>query len=163
MQLSLLQLTQLLLSLWWLHMLLELPLFQLFPSIPLLYTKEAKSLPVQSLKVNLLLVLLSMQVILDMVSPTMVGVMVMELHILLALFLPPHPPLHLLKHLQLLMSERNVKLMLMLRLILNLGITVIMATHIVDTMAMAMDIMVDTMDIPMDMDITMANKQIKPK
>merc|ERR1719219_2746283 len=104
-----------------------------------------------------------MQVILDMVSPTMVGVTVMELHILL--LLPLHPPLHLLKHLQLLMSERNVTLMLMpmLRLILNLGITVIMATHMVDTMAMDMDIMVDTMDIPMDMDITMANKQIKPK
>merc|ERR1712036_191808 len=101
-----------------------------------------------------------------MVSPTMVGVTVMELHTLL--FLLPHPPLHLLKHLQLLMSERNAKLMLMpmLRLILNLGITVIMATHIVDTMAMDMDIMVDMvdiMDIPMDMDITMANKQIKPK
>merc|ERR1712066_39626 len=150
--------TLLLLSLLLLLMLLELPFFQLFPSIPLLYTKEAKSFPVQSLQVTLLLPLLSMQVILDMVSPTMVGVTVMELHILL--FLLPHLPL--------LMSERNVKLMLMpmLRLILNLGITVIMATHIVDTMAMDMDIMVDmvdTMDIPMDMDITMANKQIKPK
>merc|ERR1719510_1855972 len=110
-QLSLLQLIQLLLSPWWLHMLLELPFFQLSPSIPLLYTKEAKSLPVQSLKVNLLLGLLSMQVISDTVFLTMamVGVMVLELHILLLLSqLPPLLPL-LPKHLQLLMSERNVK------------------------------------------------------
>merc|ERR1719219_355680 len=168
-QLSLLQLTLLLLSLLLLHMPLELPFFQLFPSIPLLYTKEAKLFPVQSLKVNLLLGLLSMQVISDTVFPimAMVGVTVLELHILL--FLPQLPPL-LPKHLQLLMSERNVKLMPRprLRLILKLGITVIMDT-IWAIMAMAMalgmaDTMVDTTDIPMDMDITdMANKQIKPK
>merc|ERR1711913_167840 len=100
----------------------------------------------------------------------MVGVMVLELHILPLLSqLPPLLPPLLPKHLQLLMSERNVKLMPSPRprLILKPGITVIMDT-IWAIMAMAMalgmaDTMVDTMDIPMDMDITgTANKKIKP-
>merc|ERR1711913_102978 len=61
------------------------------------------------------------------------------------------------------MAEGNVKprpkLRLRLRLILNLGITAIM-----DTIWVIMaDTMVDTMDIPMGMDITMANKEIKPQ
>ena len=66
------------------------------------------------------------------VFPSMVGVMDMALLILL--FLSPHLSPHLLRHLQLLMSERNAKLKLKLRLILKLGITDIMVvTDTVDT------------------------------
>merc|ERR1719278_1599746 len=55
----------------------------------------------------------------------MVGVMVTEFLILLFL----HLSLHLLRHLQLLMSERNAKLKRKLRLILKLGIMAFMDTE----------------------------------
>merc|ERR1712110_441773 len=125
-------------------MLLVLHLLELFLLIPRLHIKELRSFLVQSPKVNLLLLLVLL--ISVTVFPSMVGVMDMALLILL--FLSPH----LLRHLQLLMSERNAKLKLKLRLILKLGIMAIMD-------------MVDTMDILMDMDMdTTANKKhIKPK
>merc|ERR1711981_140297 len=127
-----------------------------------------KSSPGQSLQVNLFLRLLFMQVISDTVSPimAMVGVTVSELHILP--FLPQLPP-HLPKHPQLLMSERNVRLIVSprLMLILKLGMDTIMVMVVMDSGTGMADTMADTTDIPdMDMDMdtdTMANKQIKPK
>merc|ERR1712110_394002 len=128
-------------------MLLVLHLLELFLLIPRLHIKELRSFLVQSPKVNLLLLLVLL--ISVTVFPSMVGVMDMALLILL--FLSPHLSPHLLRHLQLLMSERNAKLKLKLRLILKLGIMAIMD-------------MEDTVDImDKDMDTTANKKHIKPK
>merc|ERR1711874_950802 len=94
----------------------------------------------------------------------MVGVTVLELHILP--FLPQLLP-HLPKHLQPLMSERSVMLIVSPRLMLILkpGMDTIMVMVVMDSGTDMAGTMADTTDIPdMDMDTdTMENKQIKPK
>merc|ERR1712008_421006 len=116
------------------------PFLHMSPVAPLLNTRELTLFPVQSLKVNLLLLLL-MQAIMVMVTPT--GA---ERNVPLKLRL-------------------KLKPRLILKLILKpiTGITVMVDTvDIVDTTDIDM---VDTTDIPMDTDTVMdgANKQVKAK